>query len=251
MHPVAFQLGPITVHWYGVFVALGFLAGLWTAAWRARAIGVSTETIFDLGIWQILSGLLGARIFYVVGHWEEFAGNLIEIVRVDHGGLVFYGGFIGATLTTMWYAKRKKLSIWKLADVLAPSLALGHAFGRLGCFMNGCCYGKACDLAWAVHFPVEHETHGVAVHPTQIYETGLNLIMFAGLHLFYRRRRFDGQVFWMYVLLYAVLRFAVEFTRGDYTAYFFGGHLAPGQVTAVVMFVVALACLWRFSKRVA
>lgn len=249
MHPVAIELGPIAIHWYGVLVALGFLAAMWTASFRARTVGIRTETIMDLGIWMIVAGILGARIFYVVGHWEEFTSNPIEIIRVDHGGLVFYGGFIGAALASILFVKRKKLDYWKLADAVAPSIALGHAFGRMGCFMNGCCFGKACSLPWAVHFPVEHETHGVGVHPTQIYEAIGNLAIFAALHWFYPKRRFDGEVFWLYVLSYGVLRFADEFFRGDYRVHFLHGLLAPGQVTAIVLIVVALVFLWRLPPK--
>lgn len=248
MHPIALQLGPIALHWYGVLVATGFLAAIWTASIRARSIGVTAEVLMDFGIWMIVAGIVGARTFYVVGHWDEFAPNLVEIVRVDHGGLVFYGGFIFAAIAGIWFVRRRKLRFWQMADVVAPSIALGHMFGRLGCFMNGCCYGKACSLPWAVHFPVDHETHGVGVHPTQIYEAIGNFVIFAGLSVFYPKRRFDGQVFWLYVFVYALLRFVDEFFRGDYTEYFIGNRLAPGQMVAVIMVAVAALFLWRMPR---
>ena len=249
VHPTVVQLGPITVHWYGLLAAIGFLAGIWTASLRARAIAVRPEVIMDLGVWMIVAGVVGARLFYVVGHWEEFESTPVEIVRIDHGGLVFYGGFIAAVLTAIGFVKRKRLNFWKLADVMAPSIALGHVFGRLGCFMNGCCYGKPCSLPWAVHFPFTHETHGMAVHPTQIYEAIGNLLIFAALHWFYPRRKFNGQVFWLYVLFYGLVRFADEFFRGDYQVHFVGGHLAPGQLVAILMFCVAIIFLWKLPKR--
>jgi phosphatidylglycerol:prolipoprotein diacylglycerol transferase len=242
VHPIAFKLGPLTVHWYGVLVAIGFLAGMWVAAQRVRGIGLQPEVVMDLGIWMIVAGIIGARTFYVIGSWEEFAANPIEIIRVDHGGLVFYGGFIGAALTAVWFVRRRKLHFWKLADVMAPSVAFAHVFGRLGCFMNGCCYGNPCPHPWAVHFPMTHETRGVGVHPTQLYEAFGNLVIFAGLWLFYPKRKFDGQVFGLYVLTYALWRFGVECFRGDYDVH---RWLTPGQAVAVVMFVVAIGLLWQ------
>ena len=249
MHPIAIKLGPIAIHWYGVLVAAGFLAGLWTASIHGRTIGIKTEVIMDFGIWMIVGGIVGARTFYVISNWEEFSSNLLEIVRVDHGGLVFYGGFLFAALAAIWFVRRNKLNFWQLADACAPSVALGHAFGRLGCFMNGCCYGKACSLPWAVRFPLDHETHGMPVHPTQIYESIGNLVIFAGLWLFYPKRKFDGQVFWLYVFVYALLRFTDEFFRGDYTEYFFGNRLAPGQMMAVLMAAAAAVFLWRMPRK--
>ncbi len=249
VHPIALQLGPVAIHWYGVLVATGFLTALWTAAIRARGIGVGQEVIMDLGIWLIVAGIVGARTFYVIGYWEDFRSNPLEIVRVDHGGLVFYCGFIFAVLASILFVRRKKLDFWKLADVCAPSIALGHVFGRLGCFMNGCCYGKVCSLPWAVRFPFDHETHGMPVHPTQIYESIGNFLLFSALWFFYPRRRYDGQVFWWYVLLYALLRFTVEFFRGDYTEYFIGNRFAPGQMTALCLAPIAIVFLWVLHRR--
>ena len=132
----------------------------------------------------------------------------------------------------------KRLPLAKLVDVFAPSVALGHVFGRLGCFFNGCCYGKACALPWAVNFPLPHVMHGIPVHPTQLYEAFGNLVIFAGLTAFYRHKRFDGQIWWLYVLSYGALRFLVEFFRGDYTTYYFG-IFTIAHLTAAAMIVLA------------
>ena len=122
---------------------------------RARLAGISAEQIYDLGPWLILGGIVGGRVLYVISYWrEQFAQNPFpEIFMVQHGGLVFYGGLIGATLAGMFYIHRKKLPLWKIADIVAPSIALGSAFGRIGCLMNGCCYGRECHLPWAITFP--------------------------------------------------------------------------------------------------
>ena len=176
MQPDAFQIGSLTVHWYGVFVALGFLTGLWNASRRATKVGIEPEKVFDVGTWLIVGGILGGRIFHVVTYWEQsYAGKPVwEIFAIHRGGLVYYGGLIGATLAGIFYARRKKLPVWKLADILAPSLALGYAIGRIGCQVSGDGdYGRAWDGPWAMGYP--HGTvptaPGVTVHPTPIYET--------------------------------------------------------------------------------
>jgi len=242
VYKVAFHLGPLTVHWYGVLVALGFLAGLWTASRRALREGIAPEKVLDLGPWLIAGTIIGARIFYVIGHWEdEFSKKpFTEVFMVQRGGLVFYGGLIGATLLTLAYMLKKRLPVWKFGDVLAPSIPLGYFFGRFGCLMNGCCYGRPTDLPWAIRFPAGHETGGVPVHPTQVYESLLSIGLYAGLAWLFRRKRFDGQVFATYLMCYAVLRSFVEVFRGDYPAYYFGGYVTPAHIISVGIFVTGL-----------
>jgi len=188
---IAFHIGSLPVHWYGLLVAVAFLAGLWTASRRALRAGIEPEKIMDLGPWLVLGTIVGSRVLYVIYFWrEQFAHQpLKEIFMVQKGGLVFYGGLVGAALATMTYLWIKKLPIWKFADALAPSIALGHVFGRLGCLMNGCCFGQPTDLPWAIRFPLDHETLGRAVHPTQLYESLLNLGLYGALAWLYRRRK--------------------------------------------------------------
>lgn len=243
MHPEFIRIGPLDIHTYGVLVAIGFVAGLWVAGRRASSEGFDRERIADLGVWLIISGIAGAKLFHIVFFWDDFmAGWRAAGLRSLREGFVFYGGFIGACAATIAYARLKQLPLWKLADIFAPAVALGHFFGRLGCFFNGCCYGKPCALPWAVRFPEPHVAHGIPVHPTELYEAAGNLVIFAALTAFYRRKRFDGQIWWCYVLSYGVLRFAVEFFRGDYETYYLG-VLTIGHVIATVMMVVAVAAL--------
>lgn len=251
MHSVAFHLGPLTIHWYGVLVALGFLIGLWNASRRAAREGIAPEKILDLGPWLIIGTIIGARIFYVAGHWEdEFSRKAFtEVFMVQRGGLVFYGGLIGCILLTLIYILWKKLPVWKVADVLAPSAALGYFFGRFGCLMNGCCYGRPCNLPWAIRFPEEHATHGMPVHPTQIYESLLNLGLYGALVWLYRRKRFDGQIFATYLMSYAILRSLVEIFRGDYSTYFFGGRVTPAHLVSVVIFAAGLTMFFTLQGR--
>ena len=252
MHPEFIHIGKFAIHTYGVLVAAGFLLGLLLAARRARSAGIAAEQISDLGVWLIITGMGGAKLFHIVFFWHEFIAGWHATGWLSlREGFVFYGGFIGACLVTIVFASRHRLSLWKLADAMAPSVALGHALGRLGCFFNGCCFGKPCTLPWAITFPAGHVMHGIPVHPTQLYEVAGNLALFAGLSLFYRRKRFDGQVWWLYVLLYGVLRFTIEFWRGDYEVYYRGlftlGHLEAGSM--IVVAAVALAWMTQCAGR--
>jgi phosphatidylglycerol---prolipoprotein diacylglyceryl transferase len=258
VHNDAFKIGSLTIHWYGILVAVAFLAGLWTAARRGRREGFSAEQVYDLGPWLIIGGILGGRILYVISYWREaFAEKPFpEIFMIQHGGLVFYGGLIGSITACAIYLWLKKIPKWKMADVLAPSIALGYVFGRLGCFMNGCCYGRACSLRWAVSFPphmengklVPHASGGVPVHPTQLYESLLNLAFYFFLAWLFRRKKFDGQVFAVYLLGYAVLRAFVEQFRGDYPVHYLGGWATPAQVISIAT-IIGGALLWYLLPR--
>ena len=264
MHPIAFQFSTFAIHWYGVMMALAFLAGLWTASRRGLRDGIAAEKILDLGPWLIGGALLGARTLYVATYWREsFAGKpLWEIFMVQHGGLVYYGGLFGAALACIFYARIKKLPLWAMADILAPSIALGYVFGRIGCLLNGCCYGRICDLPWAIRFPNQSfawEQHFMAglvgkddpslpVHPTEVYDALLNLALYAGLAWLYRRKKFNGQVFGVYLLGYAVTRSIVESFRGDYTPGHLHGGLTPAHLVSIGVFLAAVAIIALRSK---
>ena len=245
MHPIAFQLGSLTITWYGVMVATGFLIGLWTASRRALSGGFASEQILDLGPWLIVGTIIGARTLYVISYWnEQFAGRpWTEIFMVWRGGLVYYGGFIGATLAGILYARRKAMPMWKLGDVMAPSIALGSVFGRIGCLLNGCCYGRECDLPWAIHFPAGHQTYPHGVHPTEVYDSFLNLILYLFLAWLYRRKKFDGEVFAAYLIGYAVFRSIVELFRGDYPQHYLGGWATPAHLVSIGILCVGVV-LW-------
>lgn len=249
MNEIAFRLGSLEVHWYGIFVAAGFLAGIWTAGVRGRRDGLNPETITDLGLWIFGGAFIGARILYVITFWsQEFAGQPLWKMVTVRSGFVFYGGLIGATLAGLGYAAWKRLPTWKLADALAPSIALGHALGRLGCLMTGCCYGKACTLPWAITFPYGHPAHPAAVHPVQVYESLLNFALFGGLAWLHRRRKFEGQVFATYLLAYAVVRTLTEMFRGDYPARQLTGWVTPAHWVSLLI-LAAGAGLYRWCGR--
>jgi phosphatidylglycerol---prolipoprotein diacylglyceryl transferase len=248
MHKVAFTIGSFTVYWYGVLVAAGFLAGLWTASRRGLREGLPADKVFDVGPWLILGALIGSRLLYVINHWrKDFAGgSLWDIINIRQGGLVFFGGLIGAALAVATYLRWKRLPVWKMADVLAPSIALGAFFGRLGCLMNGCCFGRPTSLPWGICFPETHETLGLPVHPTEIYDSLLNLALYGALAWLYRHKRFDGQVFATHLIGYSLCRSFVECFRGDYAAdqYVLGGHLTPAQFLGVGTFLIGGVLYW-------
>lgn len=228
-------------------VATAFIAGLLTATRRCRYDQISPEKIADLAPWLIVGTIVGARALYVISYWrEQFAGRpLTEIFMVQHGGLVFYGGLIGASLACIVYARRKQLPLWRVADVLAPSIALGYVFGRIGCLLNGCCYGRECSLPWAIHFPPGHETYPHGVHPTQVYDSILNLVFYFVLERLYRRKKFDGQVFAVYLCGYAVLRSVVECFRGDYPErQFLVGWITPAHLVSIGILLAGVLLWW-------
>lgn len=256
MHKIAFEIGSLSIHWYGVLVAAGFLAGIWTASRRGLRQGIAPERVIDASIWLIGGAIVGARALYVVSYWDKLfevpsypAMPWLEIFMVQKGGLVFYGGLIGATGAGLLYVWKNKLPVWKFADTLAPSIALGYVPGRLGCLMNGCCYGKDTDLPWGIHFPPGHDTFGHGVHPTQIYDSLLSLALYLGLAWLYRRKKFDGQVFAAYLLCYAVTRSIVESFRGDYPERYFGGVATPAHLVSIVIFTAGALLYWKLSGK--
>lgn len=252
MHPIAFTIGSLTIHWYGVLVAIGFLLGLWTAGRRAGLVGVSPEVVVDLGPWLIVGAIIGARALYVAMFWRtQFAGEpFLEIFKVWQGGLVYYGGLIGSSLACILYAWLKKERLWTLADVMAPSIALGQVFGRLGCLMNGCCYGRPAELACAISYPPGHETHPVGspalpVHATPIYEATLTLCLYLTLAWLFRRKHFRGQIFGLYLVGYGVCRSIVELFRGDYppSQLHLNGWITPAHIVSGFVFTAGVILL--------
>ncbi|MBO60620.1 MAG: prolipoprotein diacylglyceryl transferase [Verrucomicrobiales bacterium] len=269
MDPIALKIGGFAIYWYGILVAGGFLIGLWTASRRAARDGIDGKVVSDLGVWIIIAALVGSRVMYVITEWDKYSGEpFSEWINFRSGGLVFYGGFIGAVLAVILYVKiRGSQPLWKIADAFAPSVPLGHALGRLGCLMYGCCFGATCDLPWAVQFPLGSPAHGVHnaagllppdathslhVHPSQVYSALLNFALYGGLAWLYRNKRFDGQVFVVYLMAYSVNRFIVEFFRGDYQSeQLWLGWIKPGQQLSLFLLPVGIALaifLWQRSR---
>ncbi len=250
MYEVALRLGGLTIYWYGVLATLGFFVGIWLASRRALLVKVAGEQVVDLGTWLVLGAIVGARAFYVIYFYPEFAGRGMfwEVFKIWHGGMVFHGGLVGAVAAAFFHLRHRRLPFWRMADIMAPSIALGHSFGRIGCLLKGCCYGKPAGHWWAIHFPEGHVSHGIGVHPTQIYETVLNLGLYLALAWWFRRRHHEGQIFAAYLAGYAVLRAVVELFRGDLeTAY--GSLLTPGMMISAIILPIGLFLLWRLRTQ--
>jgi phosphatidylglycerol---prolipoprotein diacylglyceryl transferase len=265
MHPVLFTIpaftllgrlvGPVRLHTYGVLLAIAFLAGLWIANRQARKVGLDPARITDMAVYVLIGGLVGAKLMLVLVEYKYYLQNPAELWTIFQSGGVFYGGLLGALPVAWWYARRHGLDGWRTADVLAPGVAIGQAIGRLGCFAAGCCYGKVCSRPWAVtfHDPYASRAVGtpieVALHPTQLYESGAVLIIFLGLLWLAGRKKFNGQVALVYLALYAVTRFVIEFYRGDAVrGTVFGGVMSTSQFIAVLVALAALG-LYPFLMR--
>lgn len=246
MHPILIRLGPLTIHTYGFLIAAGFLIGLWLAVFQAKREGIPSNKIVDLGFYILLSAIIGSRLFFILINLDHYVKNPADIFKIWEGGLVFYGGVLLAVPTAVWYVKKNGMGIWNTADIFAPSIAIGHVFGRLGCLAAGCCYGKtSLSLPWGIIFtdPDCLAPTNVSLHPTQLYESAGELANFLILISFRKYKSFNGQIFMTYLLLYSVLRFIVEFFRGDVARGFIIGGLSVSQGISVIMFFVAIAGL--------
>jgi len=248
VYPTLFRLDGLSIHTYGVFVALGFLAGIWLATREARRQGEDAEVILDLAFYAIAAAIIGSRLFFVAVNWDIFRDKPLDILKVWRGGLVFYGGLAAAVACALLYFRRHGLRPWVMADILAPSLALGQSFGRLGCFFAGCCYGRVSFGPWpSVIFthPESLAPQGLPLHPTQLYDSALMLAIFALLMLQRRWRRFEGQTLLTYLLLFTPERIFLEELRADTHKTLLGGTLSLTQLISACLFLAAAFMLWR------
>lgn len=250
MRPTLFEVFGIPVRSYGVMMVIGFALGLWRAARVSSArYQIPPERVYDIAIVALLSGVIGARALFVLLNPET--ERWAEFFAVWQGGLSFHGGFAAAMAAGWVYTRFARLRFWDCADLVAPSAALGYAMARIGCFLNGCCYGAPTSLPWAVRFG-ESEPLTPPSHPTQIYACVANLIIFIILIRAERARLAPGFVFAAYVGLYGVYRFLIEFLRAGYTAQVWGFGLTQAQVVSALMIAasgVAMAALRRKTLR--
>ncbi|ETR73044.1 MAG: Prolipoprotein diacylglyceryl transferase [Candidatus Magnetoglobus multicellularis str. Araruama] len=243
MYPVLFKIGPLTIHTYGFCIALGFLVALYYVSKTAKRKQINSEIIVDLCFYALVCGMIGGRVLYVILEWETFQNNWLEIFRIWNGGLVFYGGFIAALIFSWYYMKQKQLPILSTLDILAPAVALAHGFGRIGCFFAGCCYGRICDMPWAVTFthPLTLARPNVPLHPTQLYSSLMNFGIFGILIFISRRKPKAGVVAIAYLCIYGLGRFFIEFFRGDDRGATVFHALSPAQ--GIGIFMIASGCL--------
>ena len=253
MHSVLFTIFGFPIHAYGAMLAISFLTGIWFASYRAKKAGLNPNIVADFSFYVILSSIVGARLYYVILHWEEFATDPISIVNpfangsAGIGGLVMYGGFIGAVAAGFVFFRIKRLPFLPYADICAPSFGIGIFFTRIGCFLNGCCYGA--PSLHGVSFPADSPAgayqvsmHACGLQPSQLYESVGGLLLMSLVLLSERRFKFKGSSFYVIGVGYAVLRFAVDLTR-----FYSPGErlwtLSHNQILCVGLFVV-FGVLW-------
>src|SRR3989449_4944916 len=248
MYPRLLELGPITVYTYGVLLAAAYLLGLKLAMVRAKARGLDATRVLDLGIYIIISALVGAKLLLLITDFQTFRHDPRELLTLARSGGVFYGGLILAVVVALVYIRRIGLPLWTTCDVFAPGIALGHVIGRFGCLFAGCCYGKEAHVPWAITFTDPFAASnvgtplGVPLHPTQLYEAGAELLILIVLLVTERKGKpFAGRTFWLYMLLYAVSRFIIEFYRGDERGTV--GIFSTSQFISIILAPLAIAML--------
>ncbi len=245
MYPILFTFGPIHIYSYGLMVAVAFLVSTFLLSRYAISLKLNKDFFWNLSFWVLLGGIAGGRLLYIALNLRFFLDNPAEIVMLWHGGLVWYGGFLGGLGLGISYIKSKRESLLKTLDIIVPFVALGHSIGRIGCFLNGCCYGK--PVGWGIYFPV----HNDYLIPTQIFSSLGLLVVFIILRVVQERPHRDGAMVVMYLLLSSVERFFEEVFRNDSPRNFYG--LTIFQVISVMLFLSALILwfilLW-FQKKI-
>src|SRR5580693_9477026 len=253
MYPRLLELGPITIYTYGVLLAAAYLLGLKLAMVRAKARGLDSARVLDLGIYIIIAALIGAKLLLLVTDFRTFRADPAELLTLARSGGVFYGGLILAVGVALWYIRRIGLPLWTTCDVFAPGIALGHIVGRFGCLFAGCCYGKPTTLPWGITFTDPFAATnvgtplGVPLHPTQLYEAGAEFLILIVLLVTERKGRpFAGRTFWLYMLLYAISRFIIEFYRGDDRGSV--GIFSTSQFISIILAPLAIVMLVHLAR---
>jgi phosphatidylglycerol:prolipoprotein diacylglycerol transferase len=261
MFPILVKIGPLTIHTYGFMMAVGVACGLWFIYVQAKKAGMDANRIMDAAFYTIIVSLIGAKFILFIGNISYYFSYPKELFSLARSGGVFQGGLTFGTIYALWYFRRKKIPTWPAADLIAPALALGHGFGRIGCFSAGCCYGSECAAPWAVVFKSRYAADLTGVHldtplhPVQLYEAVLNFINFGILFFILKKKTFDGQVFSFYIINYSIIRFFTEYFRGDHPdrTYFIRGASTLSSLSYPQLFcllgLIAGAVLFVVLKR--
>ncbi|SMO49789.1 Prolipoprotein diacylglyceryl transferase [Balnearium lithotrophicum] len=242
MHPILFKIGPITIYTYGVMVALGIFFGSWILLKLSDREGIPREDVVDTAFWSVVSGFLGARLFFFIYN-PEYLHPWYRILFIWQGGLVWYGGVLFGALTAIYFIYKRKIPVWKFADVVSIALSVGLGFGRIGCTMAGCCYGKVCHAPFAIVFRDPHSAAplNVPLWPTEPVSAAANFLIAGILYLIYRRRRFPGEVFGFYLIFYGIFRFLIEFVRA--TPKEILGTFSNNQIISIIMVTAGILIL--------
>ncbi|MCP4266683.1 MAG: prolipoprotein diacylglyceryl transferase [Candidatus Brocadiaceae bacterium] len=269
--PIPFSGITIPIYAYGFMLMVGFLVTIYVARKKAKAEGLDPEIISNMGLYTIFAGILGGRTFYVIQNFGTYKHNILDAFKVYEGGLVFYGGLMASIAAIVIYSKVRKISVLKTIDIIAFAFALGVACGRIGCFLNGCCWGDICSsgIPWAVSFPksvdinnmidgspafLHHlakglvetsDGHSLPIHPTQIYSALGNISIFFIIKGFFKYRKRDGEVTLMFCALYSIMRFTVEIFRDDNLPLFDGLTISQNVSILVLLASIALIVIGR------
>ena len=262
MHPILLDLGRLQIRSYGFMLALSFLLGIWLAGRRAKRAGVDPQKVLDLSVIIIIAAVVGSRLLYVVFHLEQYS-NPLDMFALWQGGATFYGGFILAVAASYFWVQKNNIPFLKIADIMAPSIALGLVFTRIGCFLSGCCYGHPTDHAWGMVFPPdspagaaaiaiaqERGLDHVALHPTQLYSSLKGLVIFSALMLLQPRLQKRGATLGLFLVLYGIGRFTIDFFRYYESNALVVAGLSFNPVISIVRFVLGLVLLLRKEKPV-
>lgn len=252
MFPIILRLGSLNIYSYGLMLFISFIVGIKIVERRAKKFGVDPKKITDLALVILIAVVVGSRLLYVIFHWGEFKNDLIGIIAFWRGGLaglMFYGGLVGAILAGIIYAKSQRMPLLKMLDAVAPAIVLGEFFTRIGCFLNGCCFGKPtslpCGIVFPYNSPAGYTFHNTAIHPTQLYSS------LAGLSLFFvalwleKRRLKEGVLFFIIMTLYALYRFLIDFVR----YYEDTGNFWINQAISIGFIVLSAIMLFYVNKR--
>ena len=241
MDPIAFTLFGITVRWYGIFIACAVILGTVLALREAKRKDIKEDTIIDLLLFAIPAAIIGARLYYVIFSWDNYKDNLMEILNLRAGGLAIHGAIIGGVIVALIFSKAKNISFWKIGDIVAPSLILGQAIGRWGNYANQEAHGGPTDLPWGII------VDGIKVHPTFLYESIWNFLVFIFLYWYSRKKaKVDGEVFLLYLILYSVARYFIEGLRTDSLMF---GSFRVAQLISLLIIVVFSIVLVRIRKK--
>ncbi len=271
MHPTIIKIGPFAIRSYGLMLAIGFFAGIMLAAWRVKRDGENPDHVYNISIWLVISSLVGARLYYVISHFSEFRAdeNLHFLYRffillknvfwpvgydgqIGISGLVLYGGLILATLAAALYLYIHKLNVFKFMDYFAPSLGLGEFFTRIGCFLNGCCFGKPTESIFGMIFPENSAAGmfypGIHIHSSQLYNSLAGLIIFIALITLERYKKFNGFTSLLYFNFYSLGRFIIDYSR-YYESNLTVFHLSHNQIVSLFIFVTTTSLFIYFMKK--
>ncbi|MDD4725565.1 MAG: prolipoprotein diacylglyceryl transferase [Tissierellia bacterium] len=241
MDPIAFTIFGLEVRWYGILIASAVVIGTILAIKEAKRKGISEDTILDLLLFVLPAAIIGARLHYVLFSWDNYKNNLIEILNIRGGGLAIHGAVIAGVIVGLIFAKVKKISFWELADIIAPSLILGQSIGRWGNYANQEAYGGPTDLPWAI------VVDGVKVHPTFLYESIWNLLVFLFL-VYYSRKMIkkDGEVFLLYIIIYSIGRLFIEGLRTDSLMF---GPFRIAQLLSLASIIIGAFIFYKRRKK--